>query len=49
MNKKANRFWYLLNYQDLLTKEERKELCDLYDELYEYFDEDALEYIALVW
>ena len=49
MKKKMNRFWYLLDYQDLLTKEERKELRDLYDELYEEFSELDLQYIDLVW
>lgn len=49
MNKKLNRFWYLLDYQDFLTKAEYKELNDLYDELYDEFSEADLEYIELVW
>lgn len=49
MSQKMRRFWYLLNYEDLTTNAEKKELRDLYDELYEEFSEDDLDYIAIVW
>lgn len=48
MNKKVKRFWYLLNYQDLLTKAELNEMYDLYDELYDTFSEQDLQYIEMV-
>ena len=51
MNKKIKRFWYLLNYQDLISEKEKKEMQELYDELYDAdkFTVADLEYIDLVW
>ena len=49
MKKKMNRFWYLLDYQDLISEKEKIELRNLYDELYEEFTEEQLQYIDYVW
>lgn len=49
--KKLNRFWYLLDYQEFNTKEEDKELQELYNELYDAkeFSERDLQIIDWNW